>query len=222
LAQGPFIRSIITGPLHWLGLADLCFTDGRLAAARFHCLADLYWDRVEIAEAPPTVAAKMLSVPTEDAIATEDHTITVSPSAISPQAHDLLNKIARLETATAERFVHCLDSKTAYESFETGGALSELLHGWEATFPIPMPETIRDQLSRWWDAYGQVRIYEDLTVIEFGDDYALQEMKAVTPLEKLIIAEVSPRLVIIPKESVAPLTETLEKAGYTPKQTDAV
>ena len=222
LFQGRFIRQIITGPLHWLGLADLCFADGVLTAARFHGLADLYWDRIEIPDAPPTVAAQASPVPPEEAIDTDSHTITVVPSAISPQAHNLLNKIARLEAATAERFAYRLDSQTTYESFETGVALSELFDSWEQTLPIPMPEAIRDQLTAWWDAYGRVRIYENLTVIEFSDDYALAEMKAVTPLEKSIIAEISPRLVIIRQEAVAPLTESLEKAGYTPKQTDKV
>jgi len=50
LAQGCFIRQIVAGPLHWLGLADLCFDDGVLTAARFHGLADLYW----IEWKPPT------------------------------------------------------------------------------------------------------------------------------------------------------------------------
>ncbi|MBU0702550.1 MAG: hypothetical protein KKC18_01625 [Chloroflexi bacterium] len=222
LAQGRFIRQIIAGPLHWLGLADLCFDDGTLTAARFHGLADLYWDRVETPDAPPAVAAQAPAVPPEEAIDTDSHTISVAPSAIPPQAHDLLNKIARLETATAERFVYRLDSQATYESFETGVALSELFDGWEQSLPIPMPEAIRDQLTAWWDAYGRVRIYESLTVVEFGDDYALVEMKAVTPLKQFIIAEISPRLVIIPQEAVAPLTEALEKAGYTPKQTDEV
>ena len=222
LAQGRFIRQIIAGPLHWLGLADLCFDDDMLAAARFHGLADLYWDRVEIPDAPPTIATQTPSTPPEEAIATADYTVTVAPSAIPPQAHDLLNKIARLEAATAERFAYRLDSQTTYASFEAGVALSELLDGWERTLPIPMPEAIHDQLAAWWDAYGRVRIYENLTVVEFGDDYALAEMKAVTSLEKHIIAEISPRLIIVPHEAVAPLTESLEKAGYTPKQTDKV
>lgn len=220
LAQGRFIRQIITGPLHWLGLVDLCFADGVLTAARFHGLADLYWDRVEIPDAP--AAAQASPVPPEEAATADDCTISVAPSAIPPQAHNLLNKIARLEVATAERFAYRLDSQTTYESFETGAALSELLDDWEQTLPIPMPETIRDQLTAWWDAYGRVRIYENLTVIEFSDDYALAEVKAVTRLEKFIIAEISPRLVIVRQEAVAPLTEALEKAGYTPKQTDKV
>ncbi len=227
-AQGRFIRQIVAGPLHWLGLADLCFDEadkqrpGALTAARFHGLADLYWDRAEIPDAPPTVAAQAPDAPPDEAATADSHTINVTPSAIPSQAHDLLNKIARLEAAAAEQFVYRLDSQTTYESFETGVTLSEILKGWEQSLPIPMPETMHDQLTAWWDAYGQVRIYENLTIIEFGDEYALTEMKAVTPLEQFVIAEISPRLVIIPQETVAPLTEALEKAGYTPKQTDEV
>ncbi|RLB77481.1 MAG: hypothetical protein DRH15_11250 [Deltaproteobacteria bacterium] len=153
---------------------------------------------------------------------TDRYTISVAPSAIPAQAHNLLNQIANLEAATAERFVYRLDSQTTYVSFEAGLVLPELFADWERLLPIPMPEAIHDQLAAWWDAYGQVRIYENVTIIEFGDDYALAEMKAVTPLEGVIIAEISPRLVIIPQEAVAPLTAALEQAGYTPKQTDKV
>lgn len=88
--------------------------------------------------------------------------------------------------------------------------------------PRPMPPAIRDQLTRWWEAYGQVRIYENVTVIEFGDEYALPEMKAITSLEDHIIAEPTPRMVIIPEDSVQTLVAELEDAGHTPKQTSQV
>jgi len=222
LAQGAFIRQVITGPLHWLGLADLGFADGQVAAVRFHGLADLYWDRVEAPDAPPVAATQTSAMPSVEAVTTDRHTISVAPAAIQAEAHSLLSKIARLEVATAERFVYRLDTQVAYASFEGGASLSEMLHDWERLLPIPLPDAIRDQLTAWWDAYGQVRIYENLTIIEFGDDYALAEMKAVTPLEQVLIAELSPRLVIIPHEAVDALTEALERAGHTPKRTDEV
>jgi hypothetical protein len=59
-------------------------------------------------------------------------------------------------------------------------------------------------------------------MIEFADDYALAEMKAVTSLERYLIAEISPRAVLIPEEIVEFLTAELEKAGYTPRQTEEV
>ncbi len=222
LAQGNFIRTIITGPLHWLGLADLSFSDGELAAVRFHGLADLYWDRVETPPAPRHTAAHAQPTSPEEVVRTDHHTISVHPSTTSAQAHNLLDKMARLETATADLFVYQLDPQAAYEAFEAGAALSEILDDWEQLMPVPMPEAIRAQLTDWWEAYGRVRIYEDLTVIEFSDDYALAEMKAVTSLEEHLIAEVSPRLVVVPQKAVTPLVAELEKAGYTPKQTDEV
>ena len=152
----------------------------------------------------------------------DEHTIGVNPSAVSAQAHSLLDKIARLDETTADRFVYRLDAQAAYEAFETGVALPELLADWERLLPVAMPDSIQEQLAAWWAAYGRVRIYDDLTIVEFGDDYALAEMKAVTSLENYLIAEISPRLVIISREAVAPLVAQLEKAGYTPKQTDQV
>jgi hypothetical protein len=86
--------------------------------------------------------------------------------------------------------------------------------------PIPVPEAVRAQLSDWWEAYGRVRIYENLTVIELGDDYALAEIKTSTSLEKYLVAEISPRLVVVSPQATAPLMAELEKAGYTPKQTE--
>jgi hypothetical protein len=157
-----------------------------------------------------------------DAVDVEAHAIRVVPSQIETRAHNLLNQIARLETVTAQQFVYQLDSQAVYASFEAGLTLAEIAAAWEELLPIPMLATIRDQLAAWWEAYGRVRIYEDLTVIEFDDDYGLAEMKAVTPLEKHIVAEIAPRLVLIRPEAVEALVGALEQAGYTPKQTNDV
>lgn len=223
LAQGNFIRQIIAGPLHWLGLADLGQEGDQLIAFRLHGLGDLYWDRVEALSAPHHAAAP--SPTAQDAgkvLATEGHTITVNPSAINAQAHGLLDKMAHLDVATAQRFVYRLDAEAVYRSFEAGTALSDLVNDWERLLPVSMPEAIRTQLTEWWVSYGRIRIYENLAVIELGDDYALAEIKAATSLEQHLFAEISPRLVIVSKDAIATLTAELEKAGYTPKQTSDV
>jgi hypothetical protein len=222
LAQGSFIRYILAGPLHWLGLADLSFESGVLAAVRLHGLAGLYWDQLETPPAPRHVPARTPSPALAAAVTTDDCNIGVNPSAISAQAHSLLDKIARLEVANADCFVYRLDPHAAHQAFEAGVALSEILDDWERLLVVPMPEAIQARLSEWWDAYGRVRIYEHVTIIEFGDDYALAEMKAVTSLDEHLIAEISPRLVLIPEQALAPLMAELEAAGYTPKQTDQV
>ena len=62
-----------------------------------------------------------------------------------------------------------------------------------------------------------MRLYRQVSIIEFGDDHALTEMKAITSLNTLMLAEISPRLVMIPQSAVKQLTSELEKAGYTPQ-----
>jgi hypothetical protein len=224
LAQGNFVRRIITGPLSWLGLADLSMAEGELHAFRLHGLADLILNRVEVPPAPPHAAVRTEAAasPVEGTVEVDQDVIIVDPANVSAQAHSYLDKIARLEQAAATGFVYRLDAQAVYEAFEAGFSLNQALDDWETLLPIPMPNQLRRRLMSWWQAYGRVRIYENVTLIEFADDYALTEMKAVTSLTRHLIAEISPRAVLIPSEVVEFLSTELEKAGYTPKQTETV
>ncbi len=220
LAQGEMARWVISGPLHWLGFADLLLEGGRLAALRLHGWADLYWDREDAPAAPPH--ARALAEAEGPRVRAAGCSIAVLPSRVGVEGHNLLEKIARLSSVGAEGFVYELDAETAFRSFESGLALKQVLEEFPRLLGVPMADAMRQQLERWWDSYGRVRIYEGLTVLEFADDYTLAEIKAVTSLSDHLVAEISPRLVIIEPETVALLTQELRRAGYTPKQTDQV
>jgi hypothetical protein len=62
-----------------------------------------------------------------------------------------------------------------------------------------------------------VRIYESPTVIEFSDDFALQELLGSTSLAEQIVYQLSPRLVVIKPEAVEGLMAEMVKKGYTPQ-----
>jgi len=220
--QGAFVRQVLAGPLHWLGLADLHFDGEQLVAFRLHGLADLYWDRVDAPGAPRHAAAQAGTAAPAQAVTAGEQTIAVTPSLVSAQAHSLLDRIARLEVTEPDRFVYRLDAQAAYQAFEDGAVLDDLPAEWDRLLGIPVPQAIGEQLAAWWAAYGRLRLYENLTVVEFSDDYALAEMKAATSLEQFLVAEISPRLVIVRPEATQQLVAELEKAGYTPKQTDEV
>ena len=225
-AQGHFVRTLLRGPLHWLGLVDLYEEAGALLAVRFHGLGDLFLDRV--AELPLRAGvgqATGAQVPSaakgKEQLTIAGDQIAVAPSLITAQAHSLLDRIATLEVAKPHQFVYQLDAATVQKGFEAGVTLAQLVRDWEATLSKPIPASVRERLTGWWQSYGQLRLYRDVTLIEFGDDHALTEMKAVTSLPTVLIAELSPRLVLIPKGAVATLAAELEKAGYTPQQTEA-
>jgi len=217
MVQGRFVRGMISGPLHWLGLADLRFDDQRLRHVRFHGLADLYWDRGEAPPASPHLATAAVRETEAGAFRAEGLLLVVRPSALGGRGHELMSTIARLQTAVPNRFEYRLEGGACLEAFEAGMTLSDIVGAWEDQLPIPIPESILAQLTEWWDGYGRLRLYEDLTVIELGDEYALAEMKAITSLDEYLVAEVSPRLVVIPPEAVDHLVQELRAAGHTPQ-----
>lgn len=221
-----FFSAILQGPLHWLGLTDLVLDGENLHAFRLHGLADLYWDRVEsldFADATAPLAEVSESTPTSDEEAPDalsiDKTgrIRVDTAVITIAGHNLLRKLGRVVSSMVGLFVYKLDLDVVYATIESGQTVDDLVAEWEAVLPVAMPDSVRSQLFEWWKSYGQTRIYRNATLIEFGDDYALTEMKAVTGLEKAIVAELSPRLVLIDRNAVSDLVAQLEKAGYTPK-----
>ncbi|MBV7337375.1 helicase-associated domain-containing protein [Chloroflexi bacterium TSY] len=223
LAQWSFIQYMLIGPLAWLGFVDLNVQDGIVTDVRFHGLSDTFWHKAEAPAGPrhhvESVIPDEVASPQadDDAVSIEGDLIHVNPAAVSAQTHNLLDRIGELERADAEKFVYRLDGHAVHQSFESGVALNELRHQWNQLLAAPMPRTIEEKLETWWTQYGQVRVYEDVTIIELADDHALAELKSVTDLEKVMIAEISPRLVLIPKTAVQSLSEQLEKAGYMPQ-----
>ncbi|MBN1484095.1 MAG: helicase-associated domain-containing protein [Chloroflexia bacterium] len=221
-AQGALIRAIVGGPLHWLGLVELGLYRGELVAFRPLGLAELYRGRREI---PAAIESAGRPAPSEiigETLHTDGEHVSLPRAAFQPALHRLLAKIGRLAESVGDRLVYRLDPMAAYEAFEAGSTLDDLLAEWAETMPQDMPKAIQQRLSTWWSGYGRVRLYEDITVVEFADDYALAEMKAVTSLEDHLIAEISPRLVLIPPEAIAGLKAELERAGYTPQETDEI
>ena len=212
-----FVLHVLAGPLHWLGLVDLCVEDGALTEIRLHGLGDLFWGRAEALSATGSETGKVVRVG-EDSVRFDGERILADPTALRPEVYKLFKSIARLVETTPQCFSYELDVRSAYATFEAGQTLDDILAGWDEWLAVPVPAAIRDRLVRWWEGYGQVRIYEDVSIIEFSDDYALTEMKTVTSLAKHLIVEISPRLVLVAPGTVDTLTAELEKAGYTPQQ----
>ncbi len=209
--QAAFLRVMLEGPLHWLGLVSTCLEQGELTSFRLHGLADLMWNRpLEPLEAQ-TVAE---SVVFDEA----SSTIAVHLRAVPAEAHTLLASMARLEEATVDRFTYRLDLRAVHDAFEQGKLLSDLLRDWEEVMPLPVPPAVRTALHDWWQRYGQLRMYRGLALVELGDELTLRELEASTSLSQHIVARLSPQLVLVPEAAVDGLLEELGARGHTPKE----
>jgi hypothetical protein len=79
---------------------------------------------------------------------------------------------------------------------------------------------LAELLNQWWQNFGSVQIYQDVALMEFGDDYVLGELLAGTSLPRYLLFRFSPRLIAIRPEGAVQLRDELVKKGYTPKSAD--
>ncbi|UCC75492.1 MAG: helicase-associated domain-containing protein [Anaerolineales bacterium] len=209
--QAAFLRVMLQGPLHWLGLASTRLEQGELASFRLHGLEDLMWNR-------PLVPIDAQPVEEPVVIDEASSTIAVHLRGVPAEAHTLLASIARLEEATVDRFTYRLDLRAAYDSFEQGKLLSDLLRDWEKVMPVPVPPAVDAALHDWWRRYGLLRTYRGLALLELGDELTLRELEASTSLSQHIVAKLSAQLVLVPEAAVDDLLEELTARGHTPKE----
>jgi len=80
-----------------------------------------------------------------------------------------------------------------------------------------VPADVRAVLDAWWNSYGNVRLYDDLTLIELDDDILLQELLATSSLRGALVNVITPRLVAVEPAAMRPLLGEMERLGYTPR-----
>jgi hypothetical protein len=94
-----------------------------------------------------------------------------------------------------------------------GATLAELAGG-------PLPPALTERLAAWWAAYGRLRFYTGVSLIQFSEDFTLAELLASTTLGEYLLYQFSPRLVAVPTASVDRLISDLSRAGHTPRVLD--
>ena len=233
-SSGRFVTALLVGPLRQLGLVRIGYqADGAPAAFRLSRAgafalgqrATLTQDRAyDPAVTGPTAAIA------------DDLTITLAPGHAPLELYDLLQAVGHLVDATPDRFVYHLTAEKVFRwidnhtrassaserSAATGYAIKELIalldkHCTSPDTPGQASAGWQQQLLAWGRNYGQLHVYENITLVELADDYALQELLVSTSLRKHLVHQFSPRLVAIQAQAVDNLVQEMEKRGYTPR-----
>jgi hypothetical protein len=129
----------------------------------------------------------------------------------------LLNVIADLSTTSAHQFQYHITAATAQRAFEQGWTGPAVLNELERHSDGPVLEPLRSHILNWAEGYGQVHLYDEVTLVEFADDFALQELLASTSLAQHLVYQFSPRIVAIKTEAVDTFREELVRLGHTPR-----
>jgi hypothetical protein len=208
---GRFVLSVLQGPLAWLGAIEVGYQDDKLTALKVTPVGSFALHRRQtIVETDPQPAAQG-AVTLRD-----DLSVELVPGQTPTQLHDLLHSIGQLDETTPEKFVYRITADGVLLALEHGQTIERLLARISDWCDAEIPETWRQKMATWSQNYGKLHVYDDITVIELADDYALQELLSNTALQDHVIYEFSPRLVAIRPEAVDDLIQEMEKRGYTP------
>jgi hypothetical protein len=210
LPQVAFLRTMLLGPLQWLGLLKTCSAHGEEAAFWCDGLGELLWGSPSETQGAPVAEPVSLDCATG--------TISVASRAVDPDIPTFLGQIAALESVHDGRYAFRLDAKAAHAAFEGGKLLSELEAEWNATMAHPMPDAFRRTLDQWWTSYGRVRLYEGFALLEVDNEVTLRELEATTSLGQHVKARVSPCHLLVPAELVDDLMREIRARGHTPQQ----
>ena len=211
-SNGRFAWAMLEGPLLWLGAVNLGYRGGQPVAFKLTPVGSFALDRrLALVDDDSQVAA-------QDAVQIRDNlTLTVIPSLVPAQLHDMLHLIGRLEKATPGRFVYRITAEGMLRALEQGQTIERITASLKELCGRDIPPAWQERFHTWSQNYGKLHVYESVTLIELADDFALQEIMINTSLREHLIYQFSPRLVAIRPDAVDTLVQEMEKRGYTPR-----
>lgn len=207
----PFVTACLEGPLAWLGVVKLGYDRQGLAAFQLTDLgAYLLGLRESFDDAEKEPAGPAL-------IVHGDGTVIARTGHATTGAYDVLSAAGRLQETSVQQFHYRITADSAQRAFEQGWTGQAILGELEKHSGSPVPEPLRGRISAWAEGYGQVHLYDEVTLVEFADDFALQELLASTSLAQHLVYQFSPRLIAIRSDAVEALRDELVRQGHTPR-----
>jgi hypothetical protein len=202
------VAVLVDGPLHWLGLVDAIIHQDRTGVFRVRPIAGALTGRAFTEE--PDGEAAYLAI--ED-----DLTIRVPPHMSDVSIHSLLAFAGELVEAAPDGLRYRLTASGVQQLFDTGYTGPDFAHYLFERAGNMLPDAVRATIDRWWQQYGTIRLYDELTLIELSDDVLLKELRAVTALDSAQLYAFSPRLIAIDPAHANEVVAELTARGYTPR-----
>lgn len=208
--EGEFIRAIIRGPLHWLGLVAL--DDNRIGGVptTFRLTAWGAWLLGFSPHAPAEPPPKPIVIQANFEVAV-------------PYEADLLHvlQLERFaELVQRDRMsLYRLSKDSIRRSLEGGAKIADIIAFLEEASAQPLPQNVAYSLREWGAKYGEIEVRR-AALLTVADAVRLQELRSNKRVGLHVRDELSPQAVTVDEGEVAGLVERLRKAGYLPRVGD--
>ncbi|MBN1488230.1 MAG: hypothetical protein JW981_11360 [Anaerolineae bacterium] len=207
-----YMVSLVEGPLHWLGLADIALEDSTLQAFRLHHLQDIFFLRDKDLSFEQWKGEGAIHF-----IPEEENLLIEPPAPVKLLQH--LQLWAEPKISSGKTMCYRQNLNQLHDSFEAGETPESLIKDWEESAGFPPPQAIRLWWEKWWSRYGHIRLYPDQTLLSVRDEFALQELQVAVPqLKEAILSHITPRTALLEAKLVEQLLEQMRNKGYMPKE----
>lgn len=210
LVWRPLLTAMLTGPLSWFGAVETTEVRGELAFQVLPGAALLVGRR--LSGEPPA------ALPLSFTLGRDGVPVMTIPAALGEQdRYNVLADLGRLSSATPHGLVYRLPRESVQSAFAGGLTGPVLLEVLTKVAGGALPDDVRQVIEHWWQAFGRVRLYDDMTLIELGDDLLGRELQATSSLAQRQIHAFSPRLIAVDPADVEGLVTELTRLGYMPR-----
>lgn len=200
--QGRLVEAWLTGPASWLMFVQIGYAGNQPAAFRRPSVLP----SGEAVKAPPDALRFMA-----------DGMIGLTNDWRANDLRRLLRSISVEAARDASTTLLRLDAGAFRATLQAGQDIAAISQQFAAA-GFPLPPSVLEILRTWQRRAGRYQLYEQMTVVEFGEDVLPEELRAISRLSSAEFYQPGPRCLIFPDPLVAPvLTEELRRRGYTPQ-----
>lgn len=208
--EASFIRAVVLEPLHWMGLADIGYTNDQVVAYRLTEMGA--WvlgvgNEIEI----PEGEGKVIVQPNYEIIALDP---------ISDMALARLDEFA--DRISAERAMqYTLSRESVYRAQKKGWTSQRIINTLQQMSDHPLPQNITRTLLEWQTLHERITIHRRATLLQANGARLMDELFEITSINQHLTARPGEAVALVAPEGPAAsaLIESLQEIGHLPART---
>ncbi len=214
--EADLINHIIAGPLYWMGLVDLGYTQ---PAPKEDLRGRIHIDGYRLTD----MGLWLLGMGKKPTFSSESGNLVVQPNfeilMMAPFADEALltlDQFADVSKETEHVITYELTRKTVYRGQKQGWQVAKILQWLAQKSSQPIPQNIERTLEEWDALHNRIVIHHNVALIETADSDTSQQIKETLPNGRFPIPTV-----YLSTEKGNTLATQLRKEGWLPIITPA-
>ena len=210
MVEGGFIRAVVAGPLHWLGLVDVKSEGNRTAFCLSSAVSLVTSEKLPVVEHIPW--GRLIVQPNFELVA------------LAPVSEALLIQLDRFaERIGLEHIAQYRITKAsitrAIQMGMHGEDMLRILEG--ASDGGEIPQNVRYSLDEWERQARRIEMWQSAAILEVDDEALLDALFTDEQTRVMFVRRLSPTLAEVVPQMLSALQETLWQRDYLPALTPA-